>query len=56
MLCISVPTVSHLYVWLLTAPRNHHDDYIDEELPETDDPVQLERAKLKGPSSALQGP
>ena len=34
MLCKSVPTVPHLYVWLLTAPRN---DYIDEDLPDEDE-------------------
>ncbi len=34
MLCITVPTVPHLYVRPLAAPRN---DYIDEDLPEEDE-------------------
>ena len=41
MLCKSVPTVPHLYVWLLTAPRN---DYIDEDRPDEDEPDASARA------------
>ncbi len=53
MLCKSVPTVPHLYVWLLTAPRN---DYIDEDLPdddETDAPVRVASASLIPASSPV---
>jgi hypothetical protein len=53
MLCKSVPTVPHLYVWLLTASRN---DYIDEDLPdedETDASVRAAPASLIPESSPV---
>ncbi len=52
-MCKSVPTVPHLYVWLLTAPRN---DYIDEDLPdedETDASVRAAPASLIPASSPV---
>ncbi len=50
MLCKSVPTVPHLYVWLLTAPRN---DYIDEDLSDEDETDASVRAPaLMNPASS----
>ncbi len=46
MLCKSVPTVPHLYFWLLTAPRNY---YIDEDLPDEDEPD----ASVRAPASLI---
>jgi hypothetical protein len=47
MLCKSVPTVPHLYFWLLTAPCN---DYNDEDLPDEDETDTSVRA----PASLIQ--
>ena len=41
-----VPTVPHLYFWLLTAPSN---DYIDEDLPDEDEPDATARAPASAP-------
>ncbi len=49
MLCKSVPTVPHLYFWLLAAPRN---DYIDEDLPDEDETD----ASVRAPASLIPSP
>ncbi len=46
MLCISVPIVPHLYVWLLSVPRN---DYINEDLPYEDE----SNASVRAPASLI---
>jgi hypothetical protein len=46
MWCKLVPTVPHLYVWLLTAPRN---DYIDVDLPDEDETD----ASVRAPTSLI---
>ncbi len=45
MLCITVPTVPHLYVLPLAAPRN---DYLYEDFPDQDET----NAPVRAPASA----
>ncbi len=46
MLCVTILMVPHIYVWPLAAPSN---DYIDEDLPDEDEPD----ASVRAPASLI---